>query len=256
MNLQIDNYVVQANALVSGKQDLSLNETKLLRLVIMQNLYEDREFREYKVSIKKLAETFGISSQNLYRDIEGMCKNIISNPVYIKKGESWKMIPWVSFAEYMDGKGILRIKLNEELKPYVLGLQKCYTQYQIGQILNMSSVYAIRIFEMIIMKLRNINIPREGKYITCTVQELREACQCEDCYSQFGMFRKKVLDIAVREIRERTSFFVGYKYEKEGRKIVAIKFYINSCYNKIPEKVYEELKSEPWQYARIGQYFQ
>lgn len=236
MNLQTDNYVVQANALVSVKQNLSLNETKLLRLVIMQNLYKDREFREYTVSIKKLAETFGISSQNLYRDIERMCQNIISNPVYIKNGDAWKVTRWVSFAEYVKGKGILHIKLNEELKPYVLGLQRYYSQYQICQILNMSSVYAIRIFEMIIMKMRNTNIPRERKYVKCTVQEIREACQCEDRYSQFGMFRKKVLDMAVREIRKRTTFFICYEYEKESRKIVAIRFYINSCFNRIPKK--------------------
>lgn len=64
------NYVVQANELIEAMPNLSLNATKLLRIMIMQIKPDDEEFFKQVFSINDLSQILDISSSNLYRDIE------------------------------------------------------------------------------------------------------------------------------------------------------------------------------------------
>ena len=77
--LDTRNYVCQANTLVGGKQALKLNSAKLIRAAIMQVVKGDEELKPYIISIRDLAELLGVPASNIYRDIENITDDIISN---------------------------------------------------------------------------------------------------------------------------------------------------------------------------------
>lgn len=232
MCLDPTNYVVQANDLINGKQAMNLNEAKILRLAIMQIIQKDTCFKPYVVKIKELAKLLDIPDSNIYRDIETICNGISEKPIKIKKGKSWKVIPWVKYCEYKEGSGQIYIQLNDELEPYLINLQKYYTQYFLEYILEMKSVYAIRIFELLQKEMKTKYIPKEGKMVYLSVSTIREACECENKYTQFGMFRKKVIDTAIKEIERVTLYMIMIEYVKDGRSVVGFKFYITMQYHK------------------------
>ena len=60
-------YVVQANRLIEGKQNLKLNSAKILRLLIMQIKPDDDDFKTYRIKIADLARLLRVTSQTLYR---------------------------------------------------------------------------------------------------------------------------------------------------------------------------------------------
>lgn len=229
-----NNYVVQANDLVGGKQALSLNSAKLVRAAIMQIRKEDTELRPYLITIGQLSELLGISKANLYRDIDEMTNDILTNFVFIKKiegrKESWVKFPWVAFCQYESDVGVT-IQLNDRLKPFLIALKEHYTQYTLENILAMKSVYAIRIFEMLQSKIMSRTLPREGTYILMSVQEIKDGCDIGEKYKTFSNFRSRVLDIAVKEINRVTLYSVSYEYEKTGRQVSGINFFINMKYH-------------------------
>ena len=92
----------------------------------------------------------------------------------------------------------------------------------------MKSVYAIRIFEMIQSKIMSKVLPKDGIFIEVPVQEIRECCDCEDKYKAFGDFKKRVVDKAVSEINRVTYYDLTFSYQKCGRNVVAIDFFITS----------------------------
>lgn len=242
MNLNSNNYVVQANDLISGKQTLTLNEAKILRLAIMQIVKEDKQFKPYRVKITDLAEILGIDSSNIYRDIDKITDGLMSKFVKIKdknkpNSKSFLKFKWVDYCKYTEGTGIIEIKLYEGsgedkgLRPYLLGLKEYYAQYPLENILAMNSVYAIRVFELLQAKITQKTLPKDGVLVRLTVDEIRAACECEDKFTQFGMFRKKVVDIAKKEIERVTLFTVDFKYVKEGRKVVAFDILVNMKYH-------------------------
>lgn len=231
--LDKDYYVVQANELITGKQALKLNSAKLIRAAIMQVVREDEELKPYIIKIKDLAELLSVPASNIYRDVEDIVKDIRENPVFIKvadeKKTRWIEIPWYSRCEYHSDIGIA-LKLNPELKPYLLNLKEHYTQYALCEVLTMKSVYAIRIFEMLQSKIMGQAV--DGTHVVLTVQEIREACDCEDKYPAFGNFRDKVLSVAAREIERATTYNLSFTYQKNGRRVVAIDFFMQSKFRR------------------------
>jgi len=228
------NFVVQANTLIGGRQALKLNSAKLIRAAIMQVVKEDTELKPYIITIKEFADLLQIDKSNIYKFADEITNDIISNPVYIKKADGknvkWLKIPWVSRCEYNSDMGIA-IKLNEELKPFLINLKEHYTQYTLQEVLAMKSVYAIRIFEMIQSRIMSKVLPKEGTELEISVQEIKECCDCTDKYTTFSNFKIKVLDKAKEEINRVTMYRLNYSYIKNGRSVVAIRFYVNMCYH-------------------------
>lgn len=233
-SLDTGNYVVQANDLIGGKQALKLNSAKLIRAAIMQIVLEDAELKPYIISIKGISELLGVSESNLYRDIDNITDDIIKNPVYIRQVHNqqikWVKIPWVSRCEYNSDAGVA-IKLNDDLKPFLIRLKEHYTQYTLDNILCMKSVYAIRIFELLQGRIMTRLLPKEGQYIEISLQELRQCCDCEEKYHRFTHFKDRVLEPAKKEINELTMFRVKYEYIKTGKSVTAIRFHINMMYH-------------------------
>ena len=201
MCLNTSNYVCQANSLIGGKQALSINSAKIIRSAIMQVVREDSELRTYKVTISELAELLNVSRNNLYRDIGKISDEILKSHVEIRleqEGDAvrWKKINWVSFIEYQSDVG-LAIKLNNDLKPYLLNLKQRYTQYTLDNILAMKSIYAIRIYELLQEQIRSMSMPFCGMDIELSVEYIRQSCGCEKKYERFSQFKEKVIDAAM-----------------------------------------------------------
>lgn len=229
------NYVVQANTLIGGRQALKLNSAKLIRSAIMQVVREDKELKPYVITIKEFAQLLQIDESNIYKYADEITDDIIKNPVYVRqerqgKTVKWIKIPWVSRCEYNPDMGIA-IKLNDELKPFLINLKEHYTQYTLENILAMKSVYAIRIYEMLQSKIMCKVLPRDGVNIVISVQELKECCDCTDKYEEFSNFKIKVLDKAKNEINRVTMFKMDYSYIKKGRSVTGINFHVNMRYH-------------------------
>lgn len=235
MVIKPDYSICMSNDLIMGKQSMGVNEAKILRLAIMQIVKEDKDLETYRVNLTDLGDSLGISRDNLYRDIRNYCINLIQHPVLISDGNpkhKWIAFPWVSWAEY-DGNGTLIIRLHDKLKPYLLDLSKWYTQYTCDSILAMKSIYAIRLFEIIRAKMKfNKNLPPEGVNVEITVDEIRKACNCEKKFESFADLRRKVIEIAVREINEKSNLFVTYSYIKKARKVIGFCFTVQGRWTK------------------------
>lgn len=235
VQIEKQGYVVQSNSLIFSKQKLNKMESKLIRLAIMQIFRNDKEFKAYKIPITTFCRLLNVDL-DLYcgKQAHKICTGIARKPLQIYRDKDWKIIPWVSMCEYQsknstENEGTIIIKLNDELKPYLLGLSEYYTQYAYESILSMQSTYAIRLFEMIYSKTFS-EIPKEGSMIELSVSEIRTACDCDDKYTQIGMLKKRVVDRAVAEINENTIYELHYTDITEKKKTIGFRFFIRIKY--------------------------
>lgn len=232
--LDTRNYVCQANSLIGGKQALKINSAKLIRAAIMQVVRDDTELKPYVVTITELAELLQVPRNNLYRDIDEIANDILSNPVYVReesygpggKKVRWIRIPWVTRCEYRSDVGVA-IKLNDELKPLLLNLRDHYTQYTLDEILSMNSVYAIRLYELLQSKIMSRGVSKSGASVEMSLDEIRECCGCTGkAYGSYSNLRLRVLDVGVREITQKTFYDVSYTPVKKGRAVSSVVFTI------------------------------
>jgi plasmid replication initiation protein len=123
------------------------------------------------------------------------------------------------------------IKLNSDMKPYLLNLRQNYTQYTLDNILSMKSIYGVRIFELLNEKIKLRTLPRKGMDIEMSLQYIRECCDCENKYERFSQLKTRVIDRAVEEINRVTSYKVSYDYIKTGKAVTGINFHVNMKYH-------------------------
>lgn len=219
-----NHYAVMANEIIKGKQTMSLQEARLIRLLIMQIGIDDIDFKTYKVNIHDLANFLGVPNANLYRDIKNICEKLLTRIVRINTNDSskaWKSFQWLQLAEY-DGKGTITLMLSNQIAPYLLQLKSWFTKYQLKNILAMKSFYSIRLYEL--LKLTVGEDRKKVMKYTFEVQYLREYFECETKFKKIIDFKKYVLDIAVRDVSEYSEYNCTYKCQKTGRTITEIIF--------------------------------
>lgn len=228
MTYNSEHYTVAANDIIKGKQAMTLQTARLIRLLITQVVKEDTDLKTYTCRIADLANFLNVPSSNLYRDIRQICNCAMCSTVSIGDGDPkhpWKMFHWLSTAQY-DGAGTLTLRLSDEIKPYVLELEKWFTQYQLKNILEFSSYYAIRLYELI--KCRDGENKNSQSELEFSIDELRTFFDCEKKYQKISQFKEKVINIAVREINEKSDIWVNPTYQKTGRMITSVVFEIHT----------------------------
>lgn len=141
--------VAKSNLLVEAHYDLSPLENKLM-LLAMSNIRRDQKALTQQVfKISDLCDCLGISQRNASRDLKRLSRNLMKKQLEIKDphSEDWVLHQWVSKTWVKQGD--FGIKFDDGLRPYLLGLVNRFTQFQLERVLQMSSAYAIRLYELL-----------------------------------------------------------------------------------------------------------
>ena len=232
MTYNAEHNTVAANDIIKGKQSMTLQTDRLIRLLVTQIAEKDKDLKTYTCRITDLAKFFNIDSSNLYKEIFKICECALDSKVYIGTGNPkhpWEMFHWISMASY-DGKGTLTLRLSDEIKPYVLELEKWFTQYKLKNILEFNSYYAIRLYEII--KCEDGATGNMQSELEFEIEELRQYFDCESKYKLFSDFKRNVIEVAVREINEKSDIWLKPTYKKWGRAYTSVSFEIHANFKR------------------------
>lgn len=232
LKLNPDYYVVTANDLIKGRQKMSLREAQLLFIAISQVVREDKDFKTYTTTVTELANFMGIDENSLYRDLEGICTSLCKQVVKIQIGGTnargkakWKVFSWVQSAEYDSGK--LTLRLSDDIKPYLLELDKYYTQTQLGTLMTFRSYYTTRLYQYLRADTGEKWESIEEWCFTC--EELRELFQIKpNQYKQARDMLKKTITPALEELGSSDYAYIWdyeeHRASKRGRPLTGVSF--------------------------------
>lgn len=235
-------YVVQSNKLIQSRQYNKAKTHKLICSVITQIKPEDVEFNSYFIPSNKLSVIID-SKNNLFRDINSVVDDLMNHPFEIRDEEkrNFVKIPWTASCNYINGKG-LYIQMNPVLKPYLLGLKKCYSQFRFEDIAHMRNICSMRILELVLSFIPVKILPKNGIKVYLTVQQIKDYC-CPDLDYTYGKIKQRVIEPAVKEINEKTMYVISYEEKAEAintKKVAGVIFSFNSKLHKkileVPEK--------------------
>lgn len=218
--------VVKANELIQNSRfNLSMQEQKIVLFLISKIKPTDTEIKEQEFDIKEFCQICGIDDDNgkNYQDLKESIRGLSTKNNWIKIDEKTeRLFFWISDAIIIRDDGIIKLKLHESIKPYIIQLREKFTQCGLIYTLGMRSQYSIRIYEL----LKSYeNLHRKS----FTVEELKKMLMCENAsYDNFNNFKVKVLDIALQEINQLTDINVEFITAKTGKKITHIEFIIKA----------------------------
>ncbi|MCB2299997.1 replication initiation protein [Clostridium tagluense] len=214
-----NNWVYQSNRLVESSYTLTVVEQKLIRLLASMIHKDDDDIKEYEFKTKELIKVLNTSDSRFYRDIDNITDLLMQRIIKIRNVNTSEFVKyhWVDTAKYVNG--ILKLKINKDLKPFYLGLD-CYTKYQLRNIMQFKSTYSFRLYELF-KQYEGIG------HRILTVDGLRDSLNInKDQYPKYANLKQKVINVAVKEINLNTDLVIDYNEIKEVRKIVSIQFSI------------------------------
>lgn len=177
---------------------------------------------ECVLSAKEFSEVMKIDIDNAYKILKSTADKLVKNQITIEKPELFEtqVINIVDSATYSKRHGTIKIEFTKSLMEY-LKASKNYTMYNLNEIADLTSIYAIRLYEL-------IQQYKTTGYIKRTIEELRKIFKLDETeYKLYGDFKRKVITQAVKEICEKTEFGIEVEEIKESRKVTTLKFHFN-----------------------------
>lgn len=215
--------IIKHNELIEANYKISLQEQKLILVLAKEIKRQDCDFRKCNFTVNELVDVLGLSKNFYYSELKEITRSLISRVIQIKEPGKILQVSWLSSAEYFENQGRVELEFSEKLKPYLLQLGEHFTKLEFQQLVKLSSIYAIRIYEL-------CKQYEKIKERTIEISKLKTILGLEkEKYKLYGHFKNKVLEIAEREINEKTDISIRIEEIKTGRKITALKFIIISA---------------------------
>ena len=241
--------VVKANELIQKSRfSLSLLQQKIVLYLISQISVFDEEFKLYEFDIREFCQVCGLDYDNggNYAYLKDQIKAIRDKSIWIRlKDGRDTTLAWIEKPYISEKSGKIQIRLDEDMKPFLLQLKENFTRYDLIFTLSFKSKYTIRLYELVKSIHYHDLEPYERTY---TVEELKTLLDAEK-YDTYQHFRERVLDKSIQEINEYSDKVVSYEAIRVGRSIQKIKLKVSSKDSiealKIRDKIDREMNFDP-----------
>ena len=222
------NLVIKHNALINASYRLNLAEQRLILLSIV----EARRMRAKITAMDKVtvsadiyAKAFGTTRQASYMALKEACENLFNREYgyteILDKGARVVRSRWVSEIAYNEQQATVDLIFAPSIVPYITNLEQQFTSYDLEQVAELNSKYAVRLYEIMIAWKNN------GKTNQISIKDLRDRLGLLDGeYTAIHNFKARVLDASINEINTKTTITLSYEQHKQGRKIIGFTFTI------------------------------
>ena len=239
--------VVKSNQITFGSRyNYTVDEQKTIAYICsLINPTSETIEREYIFNIRDFCRTCGIDYNNgkSYEYIRNILKGLVQKVMILELPDGTETtVNWVQKVWANKGTGKAKIKLDEDMIPYLFELKCRYMAYKLKDILCMKSQFSIRLYE-ILKSYHDLKIGQTDhrsfeekaqfpKIVSWTVDidELKKKLMVDSIlsYNNYKDFRRRVLEPAQKEINAFTEINIFFEPIHKGKKVVQVKFGIVS----------------------------
>ena len=219
--------VVKDNALIDASYNLDLVEQRLILLAIVEARQSGKGINAndpLTVHAESYINQFNVHRNTAYQALKDACKDLFARQfsyqeISAKGNTINKMSRWVSEVGYIDNEAVVQLIFAPAIVPLITRLEKQFTKYELQQISNLNSAYAVRLYEILIAWRTT------GKTPILLLEEFRKKMGVLDTeYIRSDNFKKWVIELPIKQINEHTDISVKYEQHKTGRSISGFSF--------------------------------
>jgi plasmid replication initiation protein len=222
--------VNMSNALARGAQGLSLSQKRIIALAMAHT--DSVTARDLMAGIaggwrvrllaSDYAETYEVDAHTAYEQLKESSRSLLRCLwTTVRQGPRGPIITqgqWLSLADYDKGSGYVDVTFHPKVAPHLLALRKQFVTYKLKQASALRSIYAWRLFECL-QSWRD-----KGRWMPDIDEFYRAMDAPESCRKDFFNLKKRVIEPAVRELRDKDGLDVDWEPVKIGRKVTGLEF--------------------------------
>jgi len=214
-----DLVITKHNSLIEASYKLTLNEQRLVLLCIARldarkPLQKDNLFT---ITAKEFAETFGVEEKHAYEALDEASSALYERDIRTYDGKYRERFRWVCGVQYHDNEGKVTLGFSMWITPYLTMLHERFASYKLKQIAGLKSVYSIRLLEFL------TQFKATGKLII-ELDRFKERLDLKNEYKRFYNLKMRVIEPAVKELKEKSNLVIDWKPIKSGKTIKQLEF--------------------------------
>jgi plasmid replication initiation protein len=259
--------IVKDNKLIRAKYSLSLYQTRFIAHMASRINRDDTDFFTYTIRLNELLKLLNIERRH-WKRLDKTLTELIGKIIVIENSDiEIKKTALLSYFSIDKKTEIVEYRFDKSMKPYLLDLgnkfkKGSYTKLSFEKIVGFSSQYSAKLYEILEMKAKQSEAYRNSAMLVFEydLQDLKELLlgqynlktgniEIPKSYNIFGNFKKRVLDPAHRELKEKGEYFFEYQTLKVGNRVVGIQFTIH----KNGEKIKKEAREKRRQFLLKGE---
>lgn len=217
---------------------LTANEQKIILFLASNINLQQEDFQRQTVPVIVLEQILKNSDKkwgSLYDRMQEFASRIISKHISFPTDfeiDGRKFPGYVNWFQSISpcknsaGEVCLEFEFSNKLKPFLLSLKE-YVKLSRIDIAPMKSGYSIRVYSILKAYRDKMRKHETESSYTIGVEEMKSILGISGKYSAFDNFRRRVLNVAKKEINENSSSInIEFKGLRSNRKITQIKFII------------------------------
>lgn len=222
--------LVQSNTITQARYEFTKIEKRIIYRIIkeIRKQYVTGElqsnlFNELVVCLtfKDLQEV-SENTQLVYKSI----RTLKTRSYEFDNDEEWLILGIINKARHIKTKGTWEITVDREMVAQFVELAKNYTEYSLTVAMSLRSEYSQRLYEY-------CSQFRSSGGFRMKVQDMKEKMRLIKKYDRYAGFKKYVLDVAQKELKElykqgQCDLYFEYSEEKNGRSVETLRFKIIS----------------------------
>lgn len=218
-NLQIK----KSNALVEAGYRLTLGEHRVILACIAKSQTQTLDDQTlYEVNALSVSDLAGVTRQTAYEELKDAAERLFNRQITVPFDQDGKTpvirrFRWVQQIEYVETLGLVRFQFTSALIPYLSELKERFTVYPISDVIKMTSIHAIRLYELLVQW-------RSTGKREIDVKWLKETFQIADNYKSISDLKRWVIEPAIEQINLHSPIQVSWEQKKTGRSVTHFSF--------------------------------
>ncbi len=239
--------VVKANRLNMALQYLTLPELRIIQLAIVDARETGKGLSTetpLKIDAKRYADVFNTTRQNGYILMKQSEETLFNRRFsFIDEDEKLVKSRWIQFIRYLDDEGAIEMAFTYHVVRAISridGFEEFFTSYLLEQTSQLNSVYSVRLYELV------VQWKSAGKTPMIELETIRgQIGILPEEYNRMCDFKRRVLDLAVNEINEKTDLSITYTQNKKGKTITGFQFIVKLKKQADKNKSQDNKKRDP-----------
>lgn len=218
--------VYQSYILTAAKYDFSVYEKRILyRLIEMaQQELEGIKFKDhmYKITPHSIGVDVAMPVAAILKDekdknynlAKAAFESLSKKGVTYEDDKIWSFTNIIAFPKISKDGGSVKFTVKDEIWQCILDFTKGFRKYEVKIAMKFKSVYSMRFYELMSGQTAPLFVYLDGP------NGLRERFGLQGKYKLVKDFRKKILDVAKKELDEYSPYSFVAKEEKAGKKVI------------------------------------
>ncbi|CEN29797.1 putative replication initiator protein [[Clostridium] sordellii] len=234
-----DEILLKDNILVKTKYDLTTIENKLFTMILFK-LQKEGNLLKCKMTHSQIKQIVKNKNENTIRGISDILDKLSDKRIHIQEikdnkiNSVWHKYRLINGYSYDDEYNTFEIESSEKIYSLVCKKFKGggYTPVNLAVFLSLKNPYAQRLYDLLRLWSGTKN------KISYSVKDLKMYLMLEEAYAEYGNFKRRVINPAIKELNSSGYFEIQVEEVKSGRKVEKINFIVKD----LDKRVYFEKK--------------